>query len=128
MIGSQVDPSLNVFGEPLLPCSSDPVTGFFRDGCCNTGDHDSGSHTICVHISDEFLQYTLSRGNDLGTPRPEFGFPGLKPGDHWCVCASRWREAYNNKMAPKVLLARTHQKALKIVPMDILRQYAIDLN
>lgn len=128
MTGSQVDQSLNVFGEPLLPCSSDPLTGFFRDGCCNTGDQDAGSHTICVQITEEFLQYTLSCGNDLGTPVPEAGFPGLEPGDQWCVCAPRWLEAYEYKMAPRVFLTRTHQRALEIVPLEVLRQYAADLN
>ena len=123
MTNSQVDPSLNVFGEPLLPCSSDPLTGVFRDGCCNTSDQDTGSHTICVQISEDFLRYTQSRGNDLGTPVPEADFPGLQPGDKWCVCAPRWLEAYENKMAPRVFLARTHQRALEIVSLEVLRQY-----
>ena len=88
------EPSLNVNGGPLRPCSTDPLTGFFRDGCCNTGAQDAGSHTICVELSAEFLEFSAKRGNDLSTPRPELGFPGLKPGDRWCLCAARWMEAH----------------------------------
>lgn len=124
----QMEASLNVFGEPLLPCSLNPVTGFFRDGCCNTGDQDSGSHTICVEVTEEFLAFSRSRGNDLSTPAPEFDFPGLKPGDRWCLCAARWLEAYQHNMAPRVYLLRTHRKALETVPLSLLRQYAVDLN
>jgi len=124
----QIDEPLNVFGEPLLPCSEDPVTGFFRDGCCNTNDQDVGSHTVCIQVTQEFLQYSRFAGNDLSTPVPEFGFPGLEPGDRWCLCAPRWVEAYERKMAPKVFLTRTHQRALEVVPLDVLRQYAVDLN
>ncbi|MFQ3227630.1 MAG: hypothetical protein ACI8RW_001017 [Porticoccaceae bacterium] len=123
-----IDESLNVFNEPLLSCSNDPLTGFFRDGCCNTNSSDAGSHTICVQVTKEYLQYSASAGNDLSTPRPEFEFSGLKPGDRWCLCASRWLQAYNKGTAPKVFLTRTHKRALETVPMAILRQYAADLN
>ncbi len=122
------DESLNVFGEPLLPCSEDPVTGFFRDGCCNTSDADVGSHTVCVEVTRDFLEYSRFRGNDLTTPVPQFGFPGLKPGDRWCLCAARWLEAHEQEMAPRVFLQRTHQRALDTVPLAVLRQYAVDLN
>lgn len=120
--------SLNVFGEPLEICGEEPKTGFFRDGCCNTGENDSGSHTICSRLTSEFLNYSKSQGNDLSTPRPEFGFPGLKPGDTWCLCAARWLEAFNAGVAPRVFLSRTHIKALDIVSLKVLRQYALDLN
>ncbi len=120
--------SLNVFGEPLLPCSLDPLTGYFRDGCCNTADHDVGSHTVCIIATSEFLQYSRFRGNDLSTPRPEFGFPGLKAGDRWCLCAARWLEAHEQDMAPRVFLTPTHRRALDIVPLETLRKFAIDLN
>lgn len=123
-----MDPSINVFGEPLANCSEQPMTGFFRDGCCNTSDQDHGSHTVCVELSDAFLHFSLERGNDLTTPRPEFGFPGLKAGDRWCLCAARWLEAHEAQKAPKVWLTRTHQRALEIAPLEILRTYAIDLN
>lgn len=123
-----MDESLNVFGEALEPCGRDPVTGFFRDGCCNTSRQDMGSHTVCVAVSDAFLAYSLSRGNDLVTARPEFGFPGLKDGDRWCVCAARWLEAEVAGAAPRVYLRSTHQRALETVPMETLRGYAIDLS
>ena len=122
------DPSLNVYDEPLMTCSESPMTGFFRDGCCNTNDDDLGSHTVCVELTQSFLEYSRFRGNDLSTPRPEFGFPGLKEGDRWCLCASRWLEAYEQDMAPRVHLRRTHKKALDIIPMNVLRQFAIDLS
>lgn len=125
---SEMHESLNVFGEPLLPCSEDPLTGFFRDGCCNTSDDDVGSHTVCVEVSRDFLQYSRFRGNDLSTPHPQFGFPGLQPGDRWCLCAARWLEAHEQAMAPRVFLQRTHQKALDIIPLDLLRRFAVDLN
>lgn len=128
MAENQIDESLNVFGEPLLSCSEDPVTGFFRDGCCNTSDHDAGSHTVCIQITEEFLQYSRFAGNDLSTAIPEYGFPGLKPGDRWCLCAPRWLEAHERKMAPKVFLTRTHRRALEVIPIEVLRQYAADLN
>ncbi len=121
-------PSINVFDEPLIPCSMDPLTGFFRDGCCNTNDQDIGSHTVCVEVDQKFLEFSRFRGNDLSTPVTEAGFAGLKPGDRWCLCAARWLEAYEHKMAPRVLLQRTHKKALEIVPMKLLSTHAIDLN
>lgn len=124
----EMEDSLNVFGEKLIACSEDPLTGFFRDGCCNTNDEDLGSHTVCIEVSKDFLEYSRFRGNDLSTPHPEFGFPGLQPGDRWCLCAARWREAYEQEMAPRVFLQRTHQKALEAVPLAILRKYAADLN
>jgi len=120
--------SRNVFDEPLESCGADPVTGFFRDGCCNTADEDIGSHTVCVELTREFLDFSRASGNDLSTPHPEFDFPGLQPGDRWCLCAARWLEAYENNMAPKVFLMRTHKKALEIVPMDKLKEFAVDLN
>ena len=123
-----MDESLNVFDEPLDSCGHDPVTGFFRDGCCNTSDQDFGSHTVCVEVTDDFLQFSRSRGNDLMTPMPEYGFPGLKAGDRWCLCAARWLEAQQVDMAPRVHLRRTHVRALEVVPIDLLRQYAADLN
>lgn len=123
-----MDPSLNVFGEPLETCGERPMTGFFRDGCCNTGQEDTGSHTVCVAATREFLEYSRFRGNDLSTPMPRFGFPGVKPGDRWCLCAARWLEAYNSGMAPKVYLKRTHQRALEIVPLELLRKFALDLD
>jgi uncharacterized protein len=124
----ELDESVNVFGEPLLPCGEDPITGFFRDGCCNTNDDDIGSHTICIEVSIAFLEYSRFKGNDLSTPVPEFGFPGLNQGDRWCLCAQRWLEAYHHKMAPRVHLTRTHKKALDIVPIELLKEFAIDLN
>ena len=123
-----MDKSINVFDEPLDVCNENPVTGFFRDGCCNTGDDDSGSHTVCVQLSAEFLEFSKAQGNDLSTPRPEFGFDGLKPGDRWCLCAPRWAEAYNHDAAPRVYLRRTHKRALEYVPLKILRTFAVDLN
>lgn len=123
-----MDPSLNVFGEPLETCSERPMTGFFRDGCCNTGREDTGSHTVCVAATREFLEYSRFRGNDLSTPMPRYGFPGVIPGDRWCLCAARWLEAHNSGMAPKVYLKRTHQRALEIVPLELLRKFALDLD
>lgn len=123
-----MDESLNVYGEPLEPCSEDPPTGFFRDGCCNTGDEDLGSHTVCVRITSEFLEFSRSRGNDLSTPHPELDFPGLRDGDAWCLCAARWAEAYRHDAAPRVYLRRTHQRALEVVPLKILSKYALDLS
>ncbi len=121
-------PTLNVFDEQIIPCSKDPLTGFYRDGCCNTGKGDHGSHTVCVSVTDEFLQYSATQGNDLITERPEFGFPGLNDGDRWCLCAGRWLEAHDAGCAPRVHLMSTHKAALKIVPLDTLKPYAIDLN
>ena len=124
----ELDESLNVFGESLLPCSEAPITGFFRDGCCNTNDDDIGSHTVCIEVTTAFLEYSRFKGNDLSTPVPEFGFPGLKQGDRWCLCAQRWLEAHHQNMAPRVHLMRTHQKALEIIPIELLKEFAIDLN
>jgi len=125
---SDMDPSLNVFGESLIPCSTDPMTGFFRDGCCNTSEQDVGSHTVCVVLTDDFLEFSKSRGNDLSTPMPAYGFPGLKGGERWCLCARRWLEAYQAGKAPKVILRATHQRALEVIAMDILREFAFDLH
>jgi uncharacterized protein len=123
-----MDASVNVFGEVLETCSEQPLTGFFRDGCCNTSDQDQGSHTVCVAVTKAFLEFSAQRGNDLSTPHPEFGFPGLKPGDRWCLCAARWLEAHQHGMAPRVHLRGTHQRALEIVPLKLLREFAVDLN
>lgn len=123
-----MDTPVNVFGEELEPCSDEPPTGFFRDGCCNTSDQDIGSHTVCVELTREFLEFSRFRGNDLSTPRPQVDFPGLVPGNRWCLCAARWLEAHEQGMAPRVYLRRTHRKALDIIPLEILRRYAIDLN
>ena len=123
-----MDESLNVFDEPLLSCSESPVTGFFRDGCCNTSDEDFCSHTVCVEVTQDFLDYSRFRGNDLSTPMPDFGFPGLQAGDRWCLCASRWLEAYEQGMAPKIFLTRTHKRALEIVELEKLKEYAADIN
>ena len=122
----QKDPETNVLGEDLQPCSNDPLTGFFRDGSCNTCAEDRGSHTVCAVMTDEFLAFSKYVGNDLSTPRPEFHFPGLKPGDKWCLCASRFLQAHQEGCAPKVSLAATHQKALEIVPMDVLELCKIE--
>ena len=125
---SNTYPSLNVFGEALIPCSTDPMTGFFRDGCCNTSDQDFGSHTVCVVLTDDFLEFSKSKGNDLSTPMPAYGFPGLKGGERWCLCARRWLEAYQAGKAPKVILRATHQRALEVIEMDVLRAFAFDLH
>jgi len=123
-----MDPSRNVFGEALESCSESPLTGFFRDGCCNTGEQDAGSHTVCVQVTREFLEFSRFRGNDLSTPQPAFGFPGLKPGDRWCLCAARWREAWAAGAAPRVFLRSTHERALEIVPLEEMKAHAVDLN
>lgn len=120
--------SINVLGEPLKPCSEAPMTGFFRDGCCNTGAEDVGLHVVCVVTTAEFLAFSRSRGNDLSTPIPEYGFPGLKPGDRWCLCAARWQEALEAGVAPRVVLAATHAAALQVVSLDDLKRHAIDLS
>ena len=119
---------LNVLGGPLMTCSDEPVTGFFRDGCCNTSEDDFGSHTICVVLTEEFLAYSKAVGNDLSTPRPEYGFSGLLPGQRWCLCAARWLEAFKAGMAPHVSLNSTNQAALEIVPLAALKQCAVDLH
>lgn len=118
---------INVFGEPMETCSEDPLTGFYRDGCCSTGAEDVGSHTVCVEVTAAFLAFARSRGNDLSTPRPEYHFPGLAPGDRWCLCAARWREAYEAGAAPRVLLRATHRRALEICPLEALKRHALDL-
>jgi uncharacterized protein (DUF2237 family) len=118
--------ALNVLGTPLSTCGSDPITGFFRDGCCNTREDDQGVHTICAIMTDEFLAFSQSRGNDLSTPMPFFEFPGLKAGDRWCLCASRWLDAYKANCAPRVVLGATHKRTLDIVPLEALKAYAID--
>ena len=104
------------------------MTGFFRDGCCNTSDEDLGSHTVCVELTVEFLEFSRDSGNDLSTPQPEFGFPGLHPGGRWCLCAARWLDAHEADAAPRVHLTRTHRRALEVVPLELLRKYAADLN
>ena len=118
----------NVFGEPIEECCSQPITGYFRDGFCRTSKYDQGSHTVCALITQEFLEFSISQGNDLSTLRPEFQFPGLVEGHSWCLCAGRWLEAHQASCAPKVYLKRTNSKALDIIPLDILHGYAIDLS
>lgn len=118
----------NVFGEPLEGCSLNPRTGYYRTGCCDTGPEDAGSHTVCAVVTAEFLAYSAYVGNDLSTPRPEFGFAGLKPGDRWCLCAGRWLQAYEEGVAPDVVLRSTNRAALSIVPLDALRAHALDLS
>ncbi len=115
----------NVFGERLIPCSTSPLTGYFRDGCCETGEDDFGTHTVCAVMTDEFLSFSRGMGNDLVTPNPAFQFPGLKAGDKWCLCASRWLEAYHARVAPKVILEATHEKTLSYIPLEELVKYAV---
>jgi len=122
-----MDAKLNVLGEPLAPCSDNPLTGYFRDGCCNTEASDIGSHTVCTRVTAEFLDFSLKMGNDLSTPRAEFGFPGLRPGDQWCLCAARWQEALKAGVAPKVVLQATHAASLRIVKLADLKRHAVDL-
>ena len=122
----QIEQALNVFGQPLAPCGLDPLTGFYRDGCCNTGYDDTGIHTVCIRATAKFLAFSKQRGNDLSTPMPEFGFPGLKPGDQWCLCAGRWKEALDANVAPPVVLAATHEETLAILPLEALKRYAVD--
>jgi uncharacterized protein (DUF2237 family) len=116
--------ALNVLGTELVPCSYDPLTGFFRDGCCSTDVTDQGAHVVCTRVTAEFLAYSLERGNDLSTPRPEYRFRGLKPGDRWCLCAARWVEAHRAGKAPPVVLEATHQRALDYVALDTLQAFA----
>lgn len=120
----QKDAAINVMGAALAPCSTDPLTGYFRDGACNTCAEDTGSHTVCAVMTAEFLAYSKYVGNDLSTPRPEFGFAGLKPGDCWCLCASRFLQAHDEGCAPRVNLAATHARALEIVPLEVLTQHS----
>lgn len=122
---STMDPSVNVLGGPLAECSAQPMTGFFRNGCCDTGAEDAGSHTVCVVMTAEFLAMSKYLGNDLSTPRPEYAFAGLKPGDRWCLCAARFLQAHDEGAAPKVVLAATHRRALEIVPLEILKHHAL---
>ena len=117
----------NVLGEPLEGCSNKPMTGFYRDGCCNTGREDIGSHTVCVVMTSAFLGFSKSHGNDLSTPVPQFGFPGLKPGDRWCLCAPRWQEAFEASQAPRVALRATHEAALAYCSLADLKRFAVDL-
>jgi len=123
-----IDEPLNVFDETLEPCSEDLLTGFFRDGCCNTNVQDLGVHTICVEVTREFIEFSRFRGNDLSTPQPQLGFPGLNPGDRWCLRAARWPEAYEHDIAPRVFLRSTHRRAPDIIPLELLRRFATDLN
>ncbi|MEM1275423.1 MAG: DUF2237 domain-containing protein [Pseudomonadota bacterium] len=125
---SEVEPSINVLGEDLAPCSTDPMTGFYRNGCCDTSAQDHGSHTVCAVMTEEFLAFSKAAGNDLSTPRPEYGFAGLKPGDQWCLCAARFMQAYEVGLAPRVSLVSTHKRALDIVPLDALREHALERN
>jgi uncharacterized protein len=118
--------ALNVLGTPLVPCSYDPLTGYFRDGCCHTNEQDLGSHVICAIVSQAFLDFSLQKGNDLITPRPQYRFRGLKAGDRWCVCALRWREAYEAGVAPQVVLQCTHLRALDFVSLDQLRSSELE--
>lgn len=118
----------NVLGLPLEPCCMDPVTGFFRDGFCHTQKQDLGSHTVCVQVTDEFLQFSLSAGNDLITPHLKWGFHGLHSGDRWCLCAQRWKQAHEAGIAPHIYLRSTNTAALEVIPLDILKQYALDIS
>jgi uncharacterized protein len=115
----------NVLGSPLQPCSMDPLTGFYRDGCCNTGPEDEGLHTVCTQVTDQFLTYSKAQGNDLSTPHPAYGFPGLHHGDRWCLCALRWKQAYEDGMAPPVYLESTHENTLEVISLSILKSHAV---
>ncbi len=126
--GSGKKSQVNVFGEPLVTCSTNPVTGWYRSGCCETDDQDFGSHTVCVVVTREFLEFSKESGNDLSTPQPQSGFPGLQPGDRWCLCAARWLEAHQAGSAPRVYLRATHRRALEIVSLEDLKASAVDLS
>lgn len=117
----------NVLGEPLQPCGTDPVTGFYRDGCCSTGPDDLGSHSVCTVVTEEFLAHQRRVGNDLSSPAPQYGFPGLRPGDRWCVVAARWLQAYRDGLAAPVVLASTHERALEVIPLAALQAHAVDV-
>ena len=121
-----MDEALNVFGLAIEPCSTEPLTGFFRDGCCNTSEEDFGSHTVCVETTAEFLEFSVSRGNDLVTPRPDLRFRGLKPGDRWCLHVLRWVEAWEAGRAPSVVLEATHENVLRYAPLSALKRYEFD--
>lgn len=123
---TRIEEPRNVLGGTLLACSYAPLTGFFRTGCCETSGEDIGRHVVCVKVTDEFLAFSLASGNDLSTPRPEFRFMGLKPGDRWCLCATRWIEAWRGGVAPPVVLAATNQAALELIPLELLQAHAID--
>ena len=118
---------LNIFNEPLEACSFDPVTGFFRSGCCETSELDTGSHTVCAIMTEEFLKFSKSKGNDLSTPVPAFDFPGLNSGDRWCLCAARWHEAYEAGSAPSIIARATHRRALEIIPMEVMKEFSLDI-
>jgi uncharacterized protein (DUF2237 family) len=121
------DPGRNVLGGRLQECGTDPVTGFYRDGCCNTGPPDLGSHTVCAVVTPAFLAHQQRVGNDLSTPRPEYSFPGLEPGDRWCVVAARWLQAYRDGAAAPVVLASTHERAMDVIPLELLQENAVDV-
>lgn len=125
MIESEGNQSKNVHGGRLEPCCFEPRTGYYRDGFCRTGRLDSGRHTVCAKVTEEFLRFTASRGNDLSTPRPELGFQGLEPGDRWCLCAFRWKEAWEAGVAPPVFLDSSHEEALKVVPLEALEEHVV---
>mgnify|MGYP001236653765 FL=1 len=118
---------LNIFNEPLEACSFDPVTGFFRSGCCQTSELDTGNHTVCAIMTEEFLKFSKSKGNDLSTPVPAFDFPGLNSGDRWCLCAARWLEAYEAGSAPSIIARATHRRALEIIPMEVIKEFSLDI-
>lgn len=120
-----IEPDVNVVGGKLLPCSTEPLTGFYRNGCCSTGPDDFGSHTVCIVATEEFLEFSRSIGNDLSTPAPDWGFVGVKPGERWCLCASRWLEAHEAGHAPAVVLGATHARALEVIPIELLTARAV---
>ena len=122
---SRVQQNRNLLGETLIPCSTEPLTGFFRDGLCRTCSDDTGSHTVCAVMTEAFLQFTVTAGNDLVTPRPEFNFPGLVPGDRWCICAARWLGAMRAGCGPPVVLEATSEKALEVIPFELLQQHSV---
>ena len=126
--GRRRAPAKNVLGEPLTECCAKPLTGFYRDGACNTGPEDVGVHTVCARVDADFLVFSKAAGNDLSTPMPQFGFEGLKPGDCWCLCAARCREAFDAGHPPRIRLAATHEATLDIVPLDTLKKYALDIS
>lgn len=126
MANGEASDDRNVLGGILAPCSTKPLTGFYRDGCCNTGAEDFGLHVVCARVTRDFLEFARKQGNDLITPVPEYNFPGLKAGDRWCVCAGTWRQAYEAGVAPPVVLAATHEETLAIVPLDLLKELAVD--
>jgi uncharacterized protein (DUF2237 family) len=126
--GSGENQQVNVFGDPLITCSTNPMTGWTRNGCCETDAMDRGSHTVCAVMTEEFLAFSRERGNDLSTPQPQYGFPGLVPGDRWCLCAARWLEAQRAGRAPRVYLKATHRRALEIIDLAVLKSAAVDLS